>query len=208
MYLYESDLYNKEPLVAYLENFIAPSECDRFVEYSRSRVKESEVVSKTDGKHYKHSARTSSDFFMDNHYQPNEQLRHTVAEFFDKDIMSFEDTMVIRYLEGQQYKPHVDYFLHDVSGIEQRVATAIMYLNDVEEGGSTTFPRLDLSFKPKKGSLIYFEYDYEDYNTNALTLHAGEPVTGDTEKWIMTIWMRHSSKGYDYSSLQGDYENA
>lgn len=205
MYLYESDIYNGEPLVAYLENFLAPSDCDRFIEYSRPRVMESEVISKNDGRQFKHSARTSSDFFMDNHYEPNAIFRNTVAEFFDKDIVSFEDTMVIRYRKGEQYKPHVDYFLHGVSGIEQRVATAICYLNDVEEGGATTFPLLNLSFKPKKGSLVYFEYNYTP-EINRLTTHAGEPMVDDSEKWIMTIWMRHSDKGFDYSSIQGDYD--
>jgi prolyl 4-hydroxylase len=205
MYLYESDIYNDEPLVAYLENFVAPSDCDRFIEYARPRVQSSEVISKTDGTLYRHSARTSSDFFMDNHYEPNATLRNMVAEFFNKDVISFEDTMVIRYQKGEQYKPHVDYFLHGVSGIEQRVATAICYLNDVEEGGATTFPLLDLSFKPKKGSLIYFEYNYTP-EINRLTTHAGEPIVDDSEKWIMTIWMRDTGRGFDYSSLQGDYD--
>ena len=37
---------------------------------------------------------------------------------------------------------------------EQRIgATAICYLNDVAEGGETIFPKLDISVKPKMGSL-------------------------------------------------------
>ena len=202
MYLYESDLYNKEPLVAYLENFIPPSECDHIIEYCKPRVIDSEVVSKTDGTTYKHPARTSSDFFMDNEYPPNKKIRNDVAEFFGKSEIAFEDTMVIRYLEGQQYKPHVDFFLHDVPRVEQRVATAIMYLNDGYEGGNTSFPNLNLSFPPKKGSLLYFEYDYPDHKTNALTLHAGEPVVGG-ENWIMTIWMRNYT--WTPTLLNGDF---
>jgi len=199
MYIYESDIYNDEPLVVYLENFVAPSDCDSFIEYAKPKVKSSKVISKTNGTTYHHSARTSSDFFMPNDYEPNEVVRNNVAEFFDKDIISLEDSMIIRYQKGEQYKPHVDYFLHGVSGSKQRVATAICYLNDVDEGGKTVFPLLGLSFKPKKGSLIYFEYNYTP-EINRLTTHAGEPITDNSEKWIMTIWMRDTGNGFKYDA--------
>jgi|9_EtaG_2_1085328.scaffolds.fasta_scaffold05263_9 prolyl 4-hydroxylase len=193
MYLYESDVYNDEPLVAYIENFIAPSDCDELVEYSRPRVRDSQVVDRDDGKIRPDQARTSSDFFISEHeHQVNKLLRDNTAEFFGKQTENFEDTMIINYQKGQQYKAHFDFFVH--KGIQhntnaQREATAIFYLNDVPEGGETEFPHLGLKFVPKKGALIYFEYNYT-MDINKLTLHAGLPPADGLEKWIATIWMR------------------
>lgn len=50
-----------------------------------------------------------------------------------------------------------------------------MYLNDVEEGGETAFPLLNISVFPNKGMAVYFEYFYNNNEINDFTLHAGTP---------------------------------
>ncbi|MDR4369667.1 2OG-Fe(II) oxygenase, partial [Bacillus cereus] len=60
---------------------------------------------------------------------------------------------------NQQYKAHYDYFAeHSRSDVNNRISTLVMYLNDVEEGGETYFPKLNLSGHPRKGMALYFEY--------------------------------------------------
>ena len=63
-------------------------------------------------------------------------------------------------------------------------------MNNVAEGGETIFPDLNISVKPKKGALLYFQYDFDDESINKKTLHAGSPVISNDEKWITTIWMK------------------
>jgi hypothetical protein len=56
---------------------------------------------------------------------------------------------------SEEYRPHFDYF-HDSVNIRnggQRIATMLMYLSDVEEGGETVFP--DSAEKPVRGNSSY-----------------------------------------------------
>jgi prolyl 4-hydroxylase len=66
-----------------------------------------------------------------------------------------------RYAVNQQFRAHCDYF-HEIERLlaqrmketgGQRTWTAMAYLNDVEEGGATWFPRAGVRFKPKRGLL-------------------------------------------------------
>ena len=94
-----------------------------------------------------------------------------------------EPLQMLHYGVGGEYLAHQDFFepkdpgsakLTQVGG--QRVATLVMYLNEVAEGGSTDFPELELSIKPKKGSAVYFEYHNEAGQIDTRCLHAGMPV--------------------------------
>ena len=59
-----------------------------------------------------------------------------------------EQMQILRYENGQEYRPHPDYFDETseevkkthLQGGGQRVATMLMYLTDVEKGGRTIFP--------------------------------------------------------------------
>jgi len=64
-----------------------------------------------------------------------------------------------------------------------------MYLNDVQEGGETIFPKMDLSISPKKGAALYFHYGNQEGQTDRLTLHSSVPVLNG-EKWVATKWIR------------------
>ena len=74
-----------------------------------------------------------------------------------------ESYQVIHYDETEEYQPHFDTF--DPSEYEyvdylenggQRIITALAYLNDVEQGGETSFPTIDKVVKPKKGKIVVF----------------------------------------------------
>jgi prolyl 4-hydroxylase len=70
-----------------------------------------------------------------------------------------------------------------------------MYLNDVEAGGETTFPRWRnaetsdaLKIKPRKGKAIIFFMTLPDGNLDDLTQHAALPVIRG-EKYFANLWL-------------------
>jgi prolyl 4-hydroxylase len=67
------------------------------------------------------------------------------------------------------------------------VATVVIYLNEPEGGGATTFPDVGLEVAPWRGNALFFSYDRAHASTR--TLHGGAPVTAGA-KWVATKWLR------------------
>ncbi len=101
-----------------------------------------------------------------------------------------------RYLEGQQFKPHNDWFYSSEPYWQnerkrggQRSWTSMVFLNTVEEGGETHFTEAGLRIEPKPGVLLLWNNALADGSPNEGTMHAGTPVTKGS-KYIITKWYR------------------
>jgi prolyl 4-hydroxylase len=101
-----------------------------------------------------------------------------------------------RYLPGQEFHPHYDWF--DTAGsywpLErgrggQRSWTAMAYLNDVEEGGVTEFVRIGIGIAPQAGALLAWNNMLPDGTPNLDVLHAARPVVRGV-KYVVTKWFR------------------
>src|SRR3546814_3191016 len=57
----------------------------------------------------------------------------------------------------------------------QRTWTAMIYLNDVAEGGATWFPTAGIRVAPKRGLLLAWNNMKPDGTPNEMTLHEGMP---------------------------------
>lgn len=101
-----------------------------------------------------------------------------------------------RYLPGQQFQPHNDWFyttekywqLEQARG-GQRSWTAMVYLNEVAEGGATHFTNIGIEIKPKPGVLMIWNNALPDGRPNIDTMHAGTPVASGA-KYVITKWYR------------------
>ncbi len=162
------------------------SNCDELIKFVADDLTKSTEIH-ADGTDSITTNRTGTDKRIKNkECKANDKHRKALSKLIDIKKCFFEHSIIINYKDGQQYKPHFD----QTPALEyKRLATAICYLNDVEEGGETVFPRLNITVKPEKGDLLYFKYNYPDNNVNRLTLHAGRPVLPNQEKWIHTTWI-------------------
>ena len=176
-----------KPLVVILGNVLSEEECDELVLLSKNKIQRSKVgVSREVS-----NIRTSSGAFLEEEENPLiVTIEKRISTIMNIPIEHGEGLHILRYTPGQEYKAHFDYFsATSKAASNNRISTLVMYLNDVEEGGETIFPRLNLSVHPRKGMAVYFEYFYQDEELNENTIHAGAPVIKG-EKWVATQWMR------------------
>ena len=110
-----------------------------------------------------------------------------------------------KYTVGQEFRFHTDYFdpellKKDASINGQRTWTFMIYLNDVEEGGHTSFPRAYCSCAPKTGTAIAWNNLYSQASSlnagdwgreNPFSSHCGMPIIRG-EKYILTKWFKET----------------
>ena len=185
------------PRIILFGGLLSDDECDQLIKLAEPKLKLSTVVNPATGSYDEHPARTSRGA----HFQcgENELVRRIemrISELISFPIENGEPIQILHYVPGAEYKPHFDYFDPNLPGNKemlamggQRVATLIMYLNDVEAGGSTVFPAVGIDVLPKKGNAVYFAYTTEDNQLDERSLHGGSPVQAG-DKWIATKWIR------------------
>lgn len=177
----------EEPLIVVLGNVLSNEECDELIRLSKDKMKRSKIGTKREVNEQRTS---SSSFIEESENAIVARVEKRISSVMNIPIEHGEGLQILQYTPGQEYKAHYDFF-SSTSKVanNNRISTLVMYLNDVEEGGETFFPKLNFSVTPKKGMAVYFEYFYNDQTLNELTLHGGAPViTG--EKWVATQWMR------------------
>lgn len=190
------------PMIAVLDGVFSIEECDELIRRSADKMRRSTTVDPITGKHEVIADRSSEGTFFALNADPFiARLDRRIAEVMNWPVDHGEGLQILHYGVGGEYKPHFDYFPPEDPGSQvqmtiggQRISTMVMYLNEVEEGGTTIFPEIGLEVVPKKGSAVYFEYTNSHDQLDKLTLHGGSPVTRG-EKWIVTKWMRQRRYG-------------
>ncbi len=145
------------------------------------------------------TVRTSESCDM-NRWSPDVQpTDEAIAALLGLDPVHGETMQGQRYAPGQHFRAHHDHFHEKESYWQsmkanggQRTWTAMIYLNDVAEGGATWFPLAGVRIAPKRGLLLAWNNMNADGSPNEYTLHEGMPVVRGT-KYIVTKWFREGS---------------
>lgn len=176
------------PKVAVARALFTPDECAHIMALSAPKLVPSVVVDPTTRREIPHPIRTSEGTVLG----PIQQdlvihaLDRRLAAVTGSRVEQGEPLTVLRYAPGQQYRLHHDCLPGEAN---QRVVTAIIYLNDDYDGGATEFPAIGTQFRGKTGDAILFANTLADGQVDERSRHAGLPVTRG-EKWICTRWIR------------------
>lgn len=183
--------------VVILENVLTAAECDELIALSQPKLKRSTIVDHQTGAEEVMALRGSDGtYFLRSENVFVTRIEQRLSKLLGLPAENGEGVQILRYGIGAEYQPHYDFFLPESPGSAkhmekggQRIATLIVYLNEVEGGGSTIFPELDFEVFPRKGGAVYFSYCDRQTRLDRMTLHGGAPVRRG-EKWIATVWYR------------------
>ncbi|WP_077214708.1 2OG-Fe(II) oxygenase [Bacillus dakarensis] len=186
----------EKPFTLHLDNVLSIEECDELISLAKERLQPSRVVDPNTGAEKVVPGRTSKGmYFQIRENEFIEKIEKRIEEMTNFPIENGEGLQVLNYEIGEEYKPHFDFFPpnkidRDKGG--QRVATLLIYLNDVPAGGETVFQKIGLSVVPKKGSAVYFHYGNSIGQVDRLSVHSSIPVQ-EGEKWVATKWIREGN---------------
>jgi prolyl 4-hydroxylase len=171
--------------------FLAPDDCDRLIAMVDAVAKPSTLYDQND-----QHARTS----YSGDFDRADPFVRMIERRFD-DLLGLpnawgETIQGQRYLPGQEFRHHCDWFRTDgdywpreqATG-GQRSWTAMVYLNEVEEGGATAFHYLDMAIPPRRGAILLWNNATPEGEPNLMTMHAGTPPLRGT-KYVITKWYR------------------
>ncbi|KAK9135825.1 hypothetical protein Syun_015155 [Stephania yunnanensis] len=208
-----TEILSWEPRAFVYHNFLTKEECEYLIDLAKPHMEKSTVVDSETGRSKDSRVRTSSGTFL-NRGQDKiiQRIEKRIADFTFIPVEHGEGLQILHYEVGQKYEPHYDYFLDkfNTKNGGQRIATILMYLSDVEEGGETVFPtavgnfsslpwwndlsecgKRGLSVKPKMGDALLFWSMRPDATLDPSSLHGGCPVIKGN-KWSSTKWLHVS----------------
>lgn len=185
----------RNPHIVVFGNVVSDQECEALIAAAKPRMSRSLTVETKTGGEELNADRTSNGmFFKRDEIDVVAVLERRLAKLANWPIENGEGLQILHYRPGTEYKPHYDYFDPKEPGTPtiikrggQRVATIIVYLNEPEKGGGTTFPDVGVEVAPKRGNAVFFSYDRA--HPSSKSLHGGAPVIAG-EKWIATKWLR------------------
>eukprot|EP00571_Detonula_confervacea_P001433 CAMPEP_0172323428 /NCGR_PEP_ID=MMETSP1058-20130122/48720_1 /TAXON_ID=83371 /ORGANISM="Detonula confervacea, Strain CCMP 353" /LENGTH=435 /DNA_ID=CAMNT_0013039421 /DNA_START=1 /DNA_END=1308 /DNA_ORIENTATION=- len=229
-------LLHQDPPVFQIDNFFTAEECESYKtmvgpnENNSEPPKAVQMNSPTFSS-LSISRRTSTTWFC--RYEGVPTLLSKAQQLLNVDLSQMEEPQIVRYRTGEEFSWHYDEIPStQLSNGGQRLATLLVYLNDLEEdrGGGTVFRDLtppiinsgnnngkskrnkgsaksntkQLTVRPKTGTALLFFPSYKDGTPDIRTLHKGE-VALDT-KMIAQLWIheRDYQAGVPEGNIQTD----
>ena len=114
-------------------------------------------------------------------FKNERQNTTSIYNHFSNQKISHSGFMAQRYIMNEgRYVYHHDFAVNQ-KGKKNRIITYLWYLNDVEEGGETDFPDINIKVKPETGKLVLFPATWD-------FPHCGKmPISSN--KYIVTGWL-------------------
>lgn len=192
-------LASASPRIAVVERFASLAICRWLIERARLGLVRAQTIDPKTGRgQYEATARTNSSIAFDVAQMDMilVLLRARISRLTQLPILGFEDSQVLHYAPGEEFKPHFDFLDiaqpgHAAAAASggQRVVTFLAYLNEGYEGGETAFPSLGWRYKGRTGDALFFYNATPDGAPDRRTLHAGTP-TARGEKFLLSQWIR------------------
>lgn len=189
----------ENPRIYVIDDFMPAGECEALIAAGQPWLENSGIA--FGGKDAVQNVRTSSTVQLNPSRAEVRALHERVGMLLRKPMQHMEDPQVSRYRRGEYYLSHFDGPGKEESGWRefnlcggQRLATVLVYLNNVSRGGATRFPGLNLEVRPKQGRALVFFPGREDGSIDQSLAH--EACEAIDTKWVSQVWVRHGADRY------------
>lgn len=194
---YKHKIHNLSPFIVEIFDFITDEENEMFFNTIKHfDFVQSSVVGDLNKISIQNSNRTSSSIglslFISNF---TEIFTQKISDLTNQPINLFQELEALKYEVGEKFKPHYDRYNNTdervIGSRGQRIATNVLYLNDDYNGGELVFPKLKIEIKPKKNSLVHFNWNDDNWK---YTIHGSKQIKTGT-KYCMTCWIKEKPFG-------------
>lgn len=173
-------------------DFLSADECSRLIELIDFDVMPSTIlIAGADP-----TRRTSHTCKLSQDHPLVAEIEDRMAGLLGLPLSHGETLQGQRYTVGQQFKQHNDYFAAGQPYSEavakeggQRTWTAMVFLNEPQQGGCTNFPKAGASIIPRRGTLLTWNNLNRQGMPNRSTHHEGARVEAGV-KHVLTKWFR------------------
>ena len=182
----------KELELFIVRGFLDPATCAALIERIDAKRRPSEIADDIGDAAF----RTSETCDLDWHDPVIAAVDRKIADLLGLALDLSEPLQGQRYAPGQEFKPHTDtfepggydFYVHTADS-GQRTWTAMIYLNEPDDGGATRFKTIGKTVQPETGKLLAWNNLLPDGRPNPATLHQGMKVRRGT-KYVLTKWFR------------------
>lgn len=203
-FTYDVELLHLDPTIQLVNGFMNPDECDEIVKLAEPHFSKSLITDEKTNQRIEDPLRTS--YTMRLECWQNDlvtSIEKRAALFCGVHISHVEKIQVVRYLPGQYFGPHKDYYDYGSEAYNkmdggQRKFSLFVFLNDLpddEKGGNTRFTILDLETRPKKGCALKWDNCMPNGQEDVRTEHEGIKLEKSI-KYGMNIWIRKNPISY------------
>ena len=186
--LAEAQVLRADPSIRLVRGLFSSAECALLIALAAARFKPALIFHEAQQKFVRDALRDSetASFPIVSETPFVHALNRRLAAVTGTDAACGETLQVLKYAAGQQYRPHLDAI---PALANQRVLTALVYLNEDYAGGETRFLDLNVDVRGRTGDALIFANALPDGRPDARTRHAGLPVTAGT-KYAASRWIR------------------
>ncbi|XP_073817092.1 prolyl 4-hydroxylase subunit alpha-2-like isoform X2 [Musca autumnalis] len=188
------EILQLDPYMVVYHDIISDNEIEEFKSIARPELKRATVYSNDNKQPVVVRDRTAKSTGIDEEISATtKRFNQRMMDMTGMDTSGSEALQIMNYGLGGHYDTHYDFFnvTSDLKVVKEgdRIATVLVYLSDVEQGGATVFPNIPTAVFPKKGSALVWYNLKNDLEGNWLTLHAACPVLVGS-KWVANKWIR------------------
>lgn len=190
------------PTIMVWDNFMSEPECEQIIKDMDDTVQwtRGKVTKGNEGDDHDHYGRTNQMGWLD--YRKSTTAVHFLlraSQLTQLHYSQAENVQALHYELGEEYEAHLDAFPLDTERSHtgphgtkgNRVATILLYLNDVADGGATVFTELGKGVKPKAGRCVLFSNTIIGTQVpDPKTRHQAQPVLAG-EKYALNLWFRN-----------------